>query len=148
IYTYPLAAQVQAAFGDKENAKALSYRAQRTHELLNCLFTDKSQIPVFTDYIEGTNYLKAVLDGKISDDDIVIMSSLNGAQLIDSQQSDMTIYIWIILNYSPDKSYKKKCVLIGGIIPGPNKSSNLESFLFSGFHHLSALQREGLPIWN
>ncbi|EIW77607.1 hypothetical protein CONPUDRAFT_61883, partial [Coniophora puteana RWD-64-598 SS2] len=148
FYTYPLATQLQAAFGDWDNAKDLGYRVERTHELLDRLFNNKTQIPSFEDYIDGTDYLEGVLDAKIQDNDIVVMSSMDAAQLIDSQQSDVTIYVWIILDYSPDKRYKKKRVLIGGVIPGPNKPSNLESFLFPGFHHVSALQREGLQIWN
>ncbi|EIW81874.1 hypothetical protein CONPUDRAFT_152775 [Coniophora puteana RWD-64-598 SS2] len=130
--TYPLATQVQAAFGDWDSAKDLSYRVEKTHEFLDRLFKDKTQISSFEDYIHGTDYLEGVLDGKIQDNDI----------------SDVTIYVWILLDYSPDKCYKKKRVLIGGVIPGPNKPSNIESFLFPGFHHLSALQREGLQVWN
>jgi hypothetical protein len=43
---------------------------------------------------------------------------------------------------------KKAYVLPGGFIPGPNKPKNMDSFLFPGLHHLCALQREGLYIWD
>jgi len=36
----------------------------------------------------------------------------------------------------------------GGIIPGPGKPKNLDSFLFPGLAHVSALQKEGLHIWD
>ncbi|KIK95084.1 hypothetical protein PAXRUDRAFT_141559, partial [Paxillus rubicundulus Ve08.2h10] len=44
--------------------------------------------------------------------------------------------------------YKKKYVLPGIIIPGLNKPKNIDSLLFPGFHHVTALQHEGLPIWD
>lgn len=43
---------------------------------------------------------------------------------------------------------RKKYVLPGGIIPGPNKPKNLDSFLFPGIHHLAALQKDGLRVWD
>ncbi|KAF9219828.1 hypothetical protein BS17DRAFT_797917 [Gyrodon lividus] len=49
---------------------------------------------------------------------------------------------------SPDKCYKKINVIPGGFIPGPNKPKNVDSFLFPSLHHVSALQREGLLIWD
>ncbi|KIO11941.1 hypothetical protein M404DRAFT_48044, partial [Pisolithus tinctorius Marx 270] len=82
------------------------------------------------------------------ENDIVLSVLLDGAQLYESKQSDCWLYIWIILNLSPDKRYKKTHVLPGGFIPGPNKPKNLDSFLFIGMHNLSALQSEGLRIWD
>jgi hypothetical protein len=34
------------------------------------------------------------------------------------------------------------------VIPGPNKPKNMDSFMFPSAHHLSALQKEGLHIWD
>ena len=55
-------------------------------------------------------------------------------------------------NLSPNQRYKKKHVLPGTIIPGPNKPKITDSYLFRGLHHLSALQREdngaGLTMWD
>ena len=64
------------------------------------------------------------------------------------KQSDYWIYIWVLLDRHPSTRYKKKHVLIGGVIPGPQKPKNIDSFLFPGLAHLSALMREGLPIWD
>ena len=36
----------------------------------------------------------------------------------------------------------------GGIIPGPRKPKNLDSFLFPGLHHIAALHREGMEVWD
>ncbi|KAF8815057.1 hypothetical protein BYT27DRAFT_7033082, partial [Phlegmacium glaucopus] len=44
--------------------------------------------------------------------------------------------------------YKKRHIFLGGFFPGPNKPRNIESFLFPGFHHLAALMKEGLAIWD
>lgn len=54
--------------------------------------------------------------------------------------------MWAILDMVPDQRYKH--VIPGGVIPGPNKPQHMESFLFPGFHHLAALQKEGLPMYN
>lgn len=76
------------------------------------------------------------------------MVSLDGAQLYEHKDSDCWMYIWIIINLAPDKRYKKVHVQPGGFIPGPNKSKNIDSFLYIGIHHLSALQNKGLQIWD
>ena len=52
------------------------------------------------------------------------------------------------MNHPPEVRYQKRYVLPGAIIPGPNKPKNIDSFLFPGLHHLSALQKEGLRIWD
>ena len=94
------------------------------------------------------DYLKAVNLGHISDNDISLMLSLDGAQLFWNKASDCWIYIWVNFNLPPDVRYKKKRVLIGGVFPGPNKPRIVESFLYPSFHHLIALQKEGLHIWD
>ena len=50
---------------------------------------------------------------------IVLLMSIDGAQLYQSKQSGCWIYIWVILDFAPDLHYKKLCVFLGGIIPGP-----------------------------
>lgn len=76
------------------------------------------------------------------------MLSIDGAQLYQSKQSDCWIYIWVILDLAPDLRYKKCHIFPGGFFPRPNKPGNIESFLFPGFHHLVALMKEGLAIWD
>lgn len=76
------------------------------------------------------------------------MLSIDGAQLYAHKASDFWIYIWVIMDLAPDERYKKRHVLPGGFIPGPNKPKNIDSFLFLGLHHLCALQHEGLRIWD
>ncbi len=72
----------------------------------------------------------------------------NGAQLYAHKSSDCWIYLWILFDLSPSERYKKRHVLPGGFIPGPNKPKNMDSFLFPGLYHLAAVQNEGLPVWD
>ncbi|KAG2337345.1 hypothetical protein BDR05DRAFT_978538 [Suillus weaverae] len=102
----------------------------------------------YDNILTGSTYLNAVQDGYIKTEDMLLIISIDGAQLYESKSSDCWIYIWIIIEHFPDQCYKKKNVLPGTIILGPNKPKFIESFLFPGFHHLSALQHEGLTIWD
>ncbi len=97
----------------------------------------------YEDMFHGSAYLEAVYSGAIKDNDMVLMLSIDGAQLYQSKQSDCWIYIWIILDLAPSLRYKKRHIFPGGFFPGPNKPSNIESFLYPGFHHASALMKEG-----
>ncbi|KAG1823918.1 uncharacterized protein BJ212DRAFT_1444821 [Suillus subaureus] len=103
---------------------------------LQALWPNGGVFDVFDDFCKGCEFLQAVQWGDIKPDDIVLMISLNGAQLYESKLSDCWTYIW------------KQYVLPGGFIPGPNKLKNMDSFLFPGLHHLAALQNEGLCIWD
>jgi hypothetical protein len=46
---------------------------------------------------------------------------MDGTQLYAHKASDCWIYIWVIMDLSPDEHYKKRHVLPGGFIPSPNK---------------------------
>jgi hypothetical protein len=141
--TIPIGPQIQAAFRHPEGARNMRYRAERTAEILK-----NGRDEVFNDYIQGSDYLEAVVDGRIGENDVTLMFSIDGAQLYQSKVSDCWIYIWVIMNYAPDIRYKKRYILPGAFIPGPNKPKNLESFLYPGLTHLSVLQKEGLKVWD
>ena len=100
------------------------------------------------DLYHGKDYLDAVLHGDINEDDMAVMLSIDGAQLYQNKQLDCWIWIWIIFDYSLDMRYKKKNVLIGSTIPGPNKPKNSDSYLYPSMHHVAAIQKEGLKIWD
>jgi hypothetical protein len=51
----------------------------------------------------------------------VLLFFIDGAQLYAHKASDYWIYIWVILDLRPGLRYKKKFVVPGGIIPGPNR---------------------------
>ncbi|TFY78441.1 hypothetical protein EWM64_g5571 [Hericium alpestre] len=126
----------------------LGPQLQKTDEILELLEMHDGQLPELDDFFSGEDYLDAVRDSKITPGDVCLMFSMDGAQLYQSKQSDCWIYIWVIMDLSPDKCYKKRYVLPGGFIPGPNNPQHVDSFMFSGLHHLAGLQKEGLQIWN
>lgn len=146
--TIPLGTQLQALWRDPEHAQKMSYLSAKTERLLNELRANGGVFNEIDDFVMGTDYMHAVLRGDISKDDVVLMISMDGAQLYESKQSDCWIYIWVVMNHAPGDRYKKKYVLPGGFIPGPNKPKNVDSFIFPGMHHLAALQKEGLRIWD
>ncbi|KAJ3508503.1 hypothetical protein NLJ89_g5715 [Agrocybe chaxingu] len=123
-------------------------RREKTAKIMAKAKEKKGVLDEWDDVFSGTAYLDAVQAGRIQENDMVLLMSIDGAQLYQSKQSDCWIYIWIVLDLAPDLRYKKCYVLPGGFIPGPNKPKNVDSFLFPGFHHLSALMKEGLSIWD
>src|SRR6202789_1511107 len=73
----------------------------------------KIWILLYDDVYHGRDYLAAVERGDITADDMMLLFSIDGAQLYESKQSDCWIAIWIILDHAPDGRYTKKCVLPG-----------------------------------
>ena len=96
----------------------------------------------------GSKYLTAVSCGDIAQDDMILILSINGAQLYQMKASNPWISKWIVGDYSPDLQYKKKIVFPSIFMPGLNKPKHLDSFMFLALYHLAALQKEGLMIWD
>ena len=145
---FPIGTQLQAQCRSPEGAERMRHRDRRTDAILEELVANGGEIPVYDDVFHGSEYLEAVSQGKITSNTIVFVLSIDGAQLYRSKQSDCTIYIWVIYNLAPDIRYKKRYVLIGGIIPGPSSPKNIDSFIFSSLNHVAALQKEGLQVWD
>ncbi|KAF5344461.1 hypothetical protein D9758_014125, partial [Tetrapyrgos nigripes] len=119
FYTLPVGPQVQAMWRDPETAEGMQSFYTRAKEAL-------------MEY-ERTSQLKEF-------DDI---------SLYRNKTSDCWIYVWLVLNLPVDKRYKKKYVLYGAVIPGPNKPKNPDSFLFPGLHHIEAINKGGgLMVWD
>ncbi|KAG2758149.1 hypothetical protein P692DRAFT_201655555, partial [Suillus brevipes Sb2] len=133
---------------DPDKAEDMRYCQHQTQQIFKELDRNGGITESFSDFLDGSDYLDAVANGKIKDNDIVLMFPIDGAQLYRNKQSDCWISIWIVFNQSPDSQYKKKYVLLSVVIPGPKKPKNLNSFLFPGFHHITAVQKEGLAIWD
>ncbi|PBK58880.1 hypothetical protein ARMSODRAFT_1009949, partial [Armillaria solidipes] len=149
FHTIPIGPQLQALWRSPESAEEMQYRRKYTENVLDELAQSEGvRTSPFRDFFDGSDYLYAVLDGKIKPGDMVLIFSMDGAQLYCMKMSDCWMYIWIILDLSPDVRYQKKHVLLGGFIPGPDKPKNLDSFIFPGLHHLAAIQKDGLTIWN
>jgi hypothetical protein len=146
--TFPVGPQLQARWKNAETAKKMSYRWQKTQELLRERERTGGLPDIYDDVLSGDAYLSAVEDGSIGEHDTVLMFSIDGAQLYKNKKLDCWIYIWILLDLGPDERYKIRNILPGGVIPGPETPDNIESFLFPGLAHVSALQKEGLNIWD
>ena len=146
--TYPIGPQLQALKCSPQTALALRYLFDRTRNILEGMEASNEVIEEYDDICQGEDILCSFHNGNIGEHDFVLMLSVDGAQLYQSKQSDCWIYIWVILNLSSDTRYQKKYVLPGGIFPSPEKPKNLDSFLFPDLHHLSALQKEGLRVWD
>ncbi|KAF9494662.1 hypothetical protein BDN71DRAFT_1483024 [Pleurotus eryngii] len=135
--TIPLGPQIQALYCDAVSARKMKYQREKTAKVLTELRTTRGQILEYNDYISGCEYLDAVQAGLIKDNDTVLIKT-----------SDCWIFVWIFLDLDGDCRYKKVYVTPGIVIAGPDKPKNLDSFLFLTFYHVSALQREGLRIWD
>ncbi|KAF8813455.1 hypothetical protein BYT27DRAFT_7220393 [Phlegmacium glaucopus] len=146
LYTIPPGPQLQALWRDDESVKRMYYRRKKTRKIITELQNNHGSLFQFTDFLHGSAYLNAVRMGRIKDTDMVLMLSIDSAQLFEHKASDVWIYIWVVFDLAPDLRYKKKYVLPGGFFPG--KPKIVESLLFPGLHHLAALQHEGLQIWN
>ena len=146
--TFPVGPQPQAHWKDPKSAEKMLYRWWKTQELQQER-KESGGIPRdYNDVLSGEAYLTAVDNGLVGEHNTVLMFSLDSAQLYRHKQSDCVIYIRIILDLAPDERYKVRNILPGGVIPGPESLGNIESFLFPGLAHLSAIQKEGLPTWD
>ncbi|TFK20915.1 hypothetical protein FA15DRAFT_546535, partial [Coprinopsis marcescibilis] len=151
FYTIPIAPFLQALHSSPDNARLLRYRQEKTQEIMTRFknpTTGEINITEIDDFFCGTEYLKAVIEGDIEDNDIVLVTSIDGAQLYEMKHSDCWIYIWIIMDLPPNYRYKKQYLIPGGVIPGPNKPKNIDSFMFPGLAHVRAAQTEGLMVWD
>ena len=142
FHTMPIGPILQALSGrDPQSARRFEYRRSKTREIIDKLLRSNfGNLPTYDDFFHGSEYLENVRNGNITNDDIVLMFSIDGAQLYAHKASDCWIYIWVIMDFSPEERYKKDFVIPGGFIPGPKKPKNLDSFLFPGLYHLAALQ--------
>jgi len=145
--TFPIGPQIQARYRSPSGADDMRYRRDIMEEIMAELRAT-GRLDNVEDIPYGSDFWDAYQRGQIAPDDVCLLFSMDGAQLYEHKASNCWIYIWILVDVSPDKRYKKKYVLMGAIIPGPNKPKNSDSFIFTGLHHVASLQREGLVIWD
>jgi hypothetical protein len=134
------------------NMRYLDQKLKKFADMLDNLQTEDGADIVYDDILCGSEMQDLAERINITSHDIVVSSSLDGAQLYQNKKSDTWISIWLTYNFSPNQRYQKRHVSPGTIIPGPNKPKIVDSYLFRGIHHLSALQREnngaGLRMWD
>ncbi|KAF8583438.1 hypothetical protein K439DRAFT_1647251 [Ramaria rubella] len=147
FYTLPLGPQLQALWHNPKIAGHMRHHQQKTAEILHKWAENDDVVDAYNNIYHGYDYLNTCKNGNISNDNMLVMLSVDGVQLYCDKKSDCWIYIFINLQLPPQLCYEKKYVIPGGVVPGP-KPKDMESFLFPGFHHISALQKEGLTIWD
>ncbi|KAF8153850.1 hypothetical protein B0H34DRAFT_753304 [Crassisporium funariophilum] len=148
FYTLPIGPVIQAMKRDKQTSGKMENFNKKTKVALE-EFLRTGSVYTLDDICCGTDILQQIHEGKITKDDTVLMMSFDGAQLYRNKVSDCWIYIWIFVGISPCERYKKHFVIPGGFIPGPHKPKVVESFLYTGLHHVAALNRcGGLPVWD
>ncbi len=138
--TIPLGPQLQAIWASPEGAKDLQYRNDIVDAALDEILRSEGNLPTFDDVFHGQDFIKAHHRGDIGPDDVVVMLSIDGAQLYESKKSDVWIYIWVVLDRTPEKT-------------GTRKSTSCREALFQaritrrtrirsssrGFHHLAGI---------
>ena len=149
FHTMPIGPQLQALYHSKESMEKMHYGEDKLDEIMRRFMVGMGGMAEYKDWCHGSDFLKAFSKNHLKKGDPVLMFSIDGAQLYHNKTSDCWMYIWVIFNFNPaTHCYKKTAVLFSAVIPGPNKPKLLELFLFPGLHHLSAIQREGLLIWD
>ncbi|KAJ7023773.1 hypothetical protein C8F04DRAFT_969869 [Mycena alexandri] len=115
FHTIPLGPQLQALWRSEKGATEMRYRTKKTAEVLAELQQNGGKLSNYDDLFCGEDYIRAVQDGKIAekDSDMVLLFSIDGAQLYAMKESDCWIYIWVVCDPSPDIRYKKNRVLPG-----------------------------------
>jgi hypothetical protein len=153
--TILLGPQIQALRRSHSGATSMRYLDAKTKEVLEMLDnlqTEHGTDVVYDDIISGSEAQDIIERLNITGSDTIVSLSLDGAQLYQNKKSDTWISIWIINNFPPSQRYQKRHVLPGTVIPGPNRPKIIDSYLFRGIHHLSALQHEnngaGLCVWD
>ena len=96
----------------------------------------------------GAEYLDLVESGQICDNNMLLVLSMDSAQLYQDKKSDTWFGIATLIDFAPDICHAREMVLPLFIIGGPNAPKNYDSFLFLTFAHLSACQTLGLWIWD
>lgn len=147
FHTYPFGPQVQARYRSPKAAEEMHY-LEREMELVAESIRASGKLGHFDDICYGADVWEAYESGAIGKNDTLAILSMDGAQLYKNKESNCWIYIWILVNVSPLKRYKKAYILPGAIIPGPGKPKLADSYIFPGLHHFIALQKEGLTIWD
>ncbi|KAL0571300.1 hypothetical protein V5O48_010665 [Marasmius crinis-equi] len=145
--TIPVGFVLQALFGSDETAKAMRYFVEQLEALADQA-DESGCLPRYYDTCCGEEFRNMYADGRIQVGDVILQMSIDGAQLFRDKASDCWIYMFVVHNLSPDYRYKKRFVIPGGFVPGPNHPKNIESFVFPGLYHIAALQKEGFSYWD
>ena len=146
--TVPIGPVIQAFYGSQDIAEHMNYLERALSDNADRARCAGGHLDKYDDITCGKDVLYAWTSGALRKDDVALQLSIDGAQLRADQPSEAWVFIWIVHNLPPDMRYKKRFVIPGAIVPGPNKPGDIDSFLFPSLYHVAALQREGLRIYD
>ena len=94
FFTVPIGPQLQALWRHPKSAKLMKYRTLRTLQVQEEINANPNgQTQSYDDIFCGSEYLQAVADGKIGENDIYLIWSCDSAQLYRNVESDCWIFI-------------------------------------------------------
>jgi len=96
FHTMPIGPQLQALWRNPDTAISMRYRDIRTQQILEELERSDGELHTYSDFLHGSDYLEAVAEGRIKSGDVVLMFSMDGAQLCRNKASDCWMSIWVI----------------------------------------------------
>ena len=146
--TVPIGPVIQALYGSHDMAEHMHYLERSLSENADHARHAEGSLGRYDDISCGKDILYAWNSGAMKKNDVALQLSIDGAQLRADQPSEAWIFIWIVHNLPPNLRYKKRLVIPGAVVPGPNKPGDIDSFLFPSLYHVAALQREGLRIYD
>ena len=101
--TIPVGPQLQAAYCSQQSGTEMKCRARLTQKMLDEIGEEANiTLPSYADFIHSNQYIDAIRNGQIKPGHIMLMFSIDGAQLYRMKESDRWIYIWVILDRAPD----------------------------------------------
>lgn len=89
-------------YWNPKSACDMWYLYERTQQVLN-EYEEKNKISIINDITASRDYLGSSLAGDISENNVVMMASLNGAQIYEDKDSDCWLYIWVMYHQSCSK---------------------------------------------
>jgi hypothetical protein len=101
FHTIPIRPQLQALWRNPEGADRMGYHRKYTEKIREELRQQNgTRVSPYGDFFNGSDYLDAVGDKNIMPEDVVLMFSIDGAQLYRNKASDCWIYIWVIMDHA------------------------------------------------
>ena len=144
--TVPIGPVIQSFYGSREIASHMHYLERSLSVNANHARCAGGSLDKYDDISCGKDILSAWASGAMQKSDVALQLLIDGTQLRADQPSEAWVFIWVFHNLPPDLRYKKRFVIPGAIVPGPNKPGDIDSFLFPLLYHVAALQCEGLCI--
>jgi hypothetical protein len=146
--TIPMGPVIQAMYGSREVAESMHYLERKLAANVTSARLGGGMLDFYDNTASGQALLDAWTEGRIKRGNIALQFSIDGAQLRADRPSEAWFFIWVIHNLPPNMRYKKAFVIPGAIVPGPGKPWDIDSFMFPSLYHISALQREGLIVYD